>query len=539
MTLNFKPRGEPRYDHQKKALRRIIETHGVCALLMDPGTGKTAVVIDYASALALKVERPVRVLVLAPLVALDSWVGQTSHFAAEGVNVWAEALGGSIAQRARVLAARGPYRPDPREGGRRAIAWAGVDSYGERQPQQVRFRRLHWEQMQTGPGIVMEVLGLDALAQRREVSKTRTIADVMHAAIKRFTPDLIVIDESHRIKGASSNASRTAARLTRLVPRRLILTGTVMPHSPMDVWAQWRFLEPMAFNEPSPHGGLKEMPFGKFEERYGVFGGHMGTQVVGYKNLGEMQQVMARNAIVVRKEDALDLPPITDVAVPVHLSPRERDAYDSMKQQLAAVLANGALATVPNRLAQMMRLRQITSGYVPDDTGVMQAIGDSKVEAVRGIVCDTLPGEKRVVVFAHFRQEIADLVAALQKGEPKSTVIMQITGDTSPKERQALRERFGSEENVRIVLIAQMRTMSLAVNELVTASHAVYASLSERRDDWVQSRDRLHRIGQKRPVTFWNVLVPKSVDEVIYNAHLVRENVEDACLRYIEKAETD
>src|SRR3546814_10285907 len=81
--------------------------------------------------------------------------------------------------------------------------------------------------------------------------------------------------------------------------------------------------------------------------------GHMGTQVVGYKNLGEMQQVMARNAIVVRKEDALDLPAITDVAVPVHLSPRERDAYDSMKQQLAAVLANGALATVPNRLAQM------------------------------------------------------------------------------------------------------------------------------------------------------------------------------------------
>src|SRR3546814_5051820 len=95
MTLNFKPRGEPRYDHQKKALRRIIETRGVCALLMDPGTGKTAVVIDYASALALKVERPVRVLVLAPLVALDSWVGQTSHFAAEGVNVWTEALGRS------------------------------------------------------------------------------------------------------------------------------------------------------------------------------------------------------------------------------------------------------------------------------------------------------------------------------------------------------------------------------------------------------------------------------------------------------------
>lgn len=536
MTLNFKPRGEPRYEHQKRALRRIIETRGVCALLMDPGTGKTAVTIDYASALALKADRPIRVLVLAPVVALDSWVGQAAKYAAEGVAVWAEALGGSVAQRCRVLVARSARKPDPREGQRRAVAWAGVDRTGAQQASMSRAKRLHWDEMQTGPGMILEVMGLDSLSQRREVTRSKNMADVVHQSIQRFAPDLIVIDESHRIKSASANMSALAARLTRLVPRRLILTGTVMPHSPMDVWSQWRFLEPMAFNEPDrKYGGIKQMPFGRFEERYGVFGGHMGEQIVGYQNLGEMQDVMARNSIVVRKEDALDLPEITDVTVPVHLSPRERDAYNSMKDQLAAVLLNGSQATVPNRLAQMMRLRQITSGYVPDDTGVTQAIGDSKVTAARSIVCDTLAGEKRVVVFAHFRQEIADLSAAIRKAEPKSTVIMQITGDTPTKERIALRERFGGDEDVRIVLIAQMRTMSLAVNELVSASHAVYTSLSERRDDWVQSRDRLHRIGQKRPVTFWNVLVPGSVDEVIYKAHLTREAVEDAVLHYIEQ----
>src|SRR6266542_380435 len=536
MTLDYRPRGEPRYDHQKRALRRIIETRGVCALLMDPGTGKTAVPIDYASALALKADRPIRVLVLAPLVALDSWVGQAAKYAAEGVGVWAEALGGSVAQRCQVLVARSERRADPREGIRRAVAWAGVSQDGSHQPAQGRVKRLHWDTMQTGPGIILEVLSLDSLSQRREVTRSKNMSDVVHQSVQRFGPDLIVIDESHRIKSPSANVSRTAARMARLAPRRLILTGTVMPHSPMDVWGQWRFLQPLAFNEPDRrYGGIKEMPFGRFQERYGVFGGHMGQEVVGYQNLGEMQDVMAQNSIVVRKEDALDLPEITDVMVPVHLGPREAAAYLSMKDQLAVAHANGALSSVPNRLAQMMRLRQITSGYVPDDTGVMQAVGDSKVTAVRGIVCDTLAGEDRVVVFAHFRQEIADLAAAIRKSEPKSTVIVQITGDTPPKERIALRQRFGSSEGVRIVMIAQMRTMSLAVNELVTASHAVYASLSERRDDWVQSRDRLHRIGQKRPVTFWNVLVPKSVDEVIYHAHLTRESVEDAVLRYIEQ----
>src|SRR3546814_11324587 len=97
------------------------------------------------------------------------------------------------------------------------------------------------------------------------------------------------------------------------------------------------------------------MPFGQFQERYGVFGGWQGRQIVGFQNLGEMQEVMARNSIVVRKEDALDLPETVDVKVPVHLSPREQAAYDQMKDQLAAVLGGGNLATAPNRLAQMMR----------------------------------------------------------------------------------------------------------------------------------------------------------------------------------------
>src|SRR3546814_8521015 len=101
-------------------------------------------------------------------------------------------------------------------------------------------------------------MALDSLSQRREVGKSKTMADVVHRAVQRFTPDVVVIDESHRIKSPSANVSRTAARLTRLAPRRLILTGTVMPHIPMDVWAQWRLLEPMAFTVPDPRNPVQQ-----------------------------------------------------------------------------------------------------------------------------------------------------------------------------------------------------------------------------------------------------------------------------------------
>src|SRR4051812_36773392 len=103
--MKFVPKGPDRFKHQKRGLRKIIETGGVCALLFDPGLGKTAVVLDYASILALKsVVGEVRVLVVAPLAAVDTWIMQSEMYVHDDVNIWAEALGGSIRQRGMALA---------------------------------------------------------------------------------------------------------------------------------------------------------------------------------------------------------------------------------------------------------------------------------------------------------------------------------------------------------------------------------------------------------------------------------------------------
>jgi SNF2 family DNA or RNA helicase len=82
-------------------------------------------------------------------------------------------------------------------------------------------------------------------------------------------------------------------------------------------------------------------------------------------------------------------------------------------------------------------------------------------------------------------------------------------------------------------MVAQIKTMSLAVNELVTASHAIFATLSQQRDDIVQARDRLDRIGQTLPCTFWFALAPGTVDDVVYQSYLDRSNLEAAMLKHI------
>src|SRR5690606_15474805 len=339
------------------------------------------------------------------------------------------------------------------------------------------------------------------------------------------------VDELHKIKGVTGNASKLLARIVPHVPRRVGLTGTLMPHGALDVFAQWRFIDPRAFGEVQADGSRKTATFGRFRDRHAGMGGYRGREVVGYANLDELQDILAERATVVRKEDALDLPPWTDATVHVELSAREAKAYAEMKKALAADLgADGGVVTVGSRLTQMMRLRQITSGHLPDEQGEVHEVGDSKVQTIRSLVHDTLAGESRVVIFCQFTHEILALKKSLAA---KGTEVMVIAGGTPNDERMRMRQRFGSDRPERMVMVAQITTMSLAVNELVTASNAVFGSMTLQRDEYIQARDRLNRLGQTRPVTFWHVVAPGTVDEVILKSHQQRTDLESAVLRHI------
>lgn len=529
----FEPYGPRRFAHQRRGLAKLIATKGRCALLFDPGLGKTAVVLDYLSVLAQASGGQVRALVLAPLAAVDTWVIQARQYLDPAkVAVWAEVPSGTVRQKLDVLEDRVGKSAKGHKWRQRADRSLALDYWG-RTPSNPNQEPAKYAALNagTGPAIVIEVLNLDVLSQRAQVGNgSQTTADLLVRAVGKYAPDVIVIDESHRIKSPSSNVSRAAARLTRLAKRRIILTGTVMPHSPLDVWAQWRFMEPEAFHQYTVGGRSKPMTYSRFKDVYGVWGGWMGKQVIAFQNLDQMQDTMALNSCVARKADSLDLPPVTETILPVLLDSREQRVYDDLKKQLAAKLGPGTTITVPNRLAQLMRLRQVTSGFLPDDSGTMCEVGRTKVQTIKSLVRDTLTGESRIVIFAHFTHEIEMLRDALTE---KGTRVDVIDGATPQAERVRIRKRFGSDDPQRIVLVAQTKTMSLAVNELVTASHAIFASLPQQRDDVIQAKGRLDRQGQTRPVTIWYAIAPKTVDEVILHSHQQCTDLESAMLAHV------
>lgn len=511
--------------HQKEGVKFLKKVNGVGALLWDPGVGKTGATAAYFDHLAKKYGE-VRVLVVAPLTAADTWVLQPQDFMDSAV-------------KARMLEGRVVDQMTQLRQGRKwdTVPWTSIMS--NHRGAGVSGNRVTILSMSAG--------GVSSYCD----SRPKTVQ--MLQAVRKYAPHVIVMDESHIIKAPNSNISMAMYQIGQLAKHRIILTGTVNPKDLLDCYGQWRFLAPWTFSEQygakftkKPHkmtmsqaASIRPWTWDQFKKRFGTDTGYKGkaTKPVYDGTESILYQRVAERAHNVRKEDALDLPPVTDIDVHIRLDAHEQRLYDEMLSDLAAMLANGEMIEAPNALAKIMKLRQITAGFIRDtETEQVHAIGNTKQRAVAEVVNVRLHGEQRIVVFAYFKSECAALANMLKA---KGRTVEVITGDTKKNERLAIRQRFAdvSGNPEQIVLVAQQRTMSVSVNELVTAQNAVYASMSERRDDWVQSRGRLDRNGQVgQHVTFWNVYAPDTVDEVMLTTHKHRGNLEKALLDYIKSA---
>lgn len=493
-ATTFRPRVES-FAHQTEGVKQLIKHDGVYALLWEPGTGKTKCVIDYLSWLALAARSEVRVLVVCPKAVTDSWVDQMALHCA--VSHREDVLEGSINEKAETLK-----------------LWAKAP-------------------LASMPMITLQVINVETMSSRRTVTKTtsKLHSDHLLQAVKKYAPHVLVVDESHRLKSSSSNAGRLLQRISRVVKRRILLTGTPMPHGPMDVWTQWQILDPTAFAT-----GGKSWPFSKFQQYYAVMGGYMGKEIMGYHHLDDLQRRMGACSMVVRKEDALDLPPTMEIVHKFAMEPAEERAYRKMLDDLLVLLDSGAVMSAPSRLTQMLRLRQIVSGYVrADGATAYKYIGEGRLHATLELLQDLCATEHRLVVFAWGRPEVDRLVERINSAKNLNGFVAHaITGDTSDAERMRLRKKFAETDDPnRLILVCQWRTVSLGINEFVSASHAIFLSLSQQRDDLIQGKARLDRQGQTKPVTFHYVECPGTIDSVIRKSHTDRTDLESAILSHI------
>jgi SNF2 family DNA or RNA helicase len=317
--------------------------------------------------------------------------------------------------------------------------------------------------------------------------------------------DLMVIDEIHRAKAPGGKASRFLARLGKVARYRLGMTGTPMVHGPTDVYGQLRAIAPSVFG----------WSFTAFRQRYAIMGGFQNHQVVGYRNLDELHRKFFSVAFRVTK-DVLDLPEELEVTYPCELGAQARRIYLALKKDLIADVGSGAV-TAANALVRLLRFAQLTGGFIRTDEGEQIQIDTAKMELLRDVLEDLDPTEP-VVVFARFRNDL-DVVHRVAADLGRGS--FEISG-----RRDELRDW---QSGAAPILAAQIQAGGVGI-DLTRSRYAIYYSIGFSLGDFLQSKARLHRPGQRRTTEFIFLAAANTVDEQILRALAARQDLVESVL---------
>ncbi len=326
--------------------------------------------------------------------------------------------------------------------------------------------------------------------------------------------DLVILDESHRIKAPGSKISWFCSRLRKSAKKRLCLTGTPTPNSPLDIYAQYRFLDPSVFGTS----------FVRFRNHYAVMGGYENRQVIGYKNEEEFNKKFYSIAHVVKLRDVVDMPDEMHEVRHCNLSPAAQKIYNTVEKDFYIKVANGEL-TVNNALVKLLRLAQICGGFLPFDDGDSsngEVIDKAKIEVLQDILTDLGPDEP-AVVFSRFTSEIRRIKDFCSKINRTVSVISE--GVNQLAEWKA---------GYSSVLVVQIKSGSEGI-DLTRARYCIFFSVDYSLGVYNQALARTMRPGQTRSVIYYHIVAKNTVDVHIYKALRQKRKIIDYIFNSVRK----
>ena len=342
-----------------------------------------------------------------------------------------------------------------------------------------------------------------------------TWRDGIFEALMDWKPDLVIADESQRIKTHDAQQSKAMHKLGDIAKYKLILSGTPVQNNAIDIFSQYRFLDPTVF-------GLN---YYAFRGRYAIMGGFSNRQIIGYKDLDELIKKEHSIAYRVTKDEALDLPEQTFLTRYITMDTKDKNLYTQIKKNSFAELEGGGQISAPTVLTKLLRLQQFTGGFIQADDGAKpELVFKGKLNALEDIFDDYVIDEgKKLVVFCRFRPEI-DLIQKLM--DKKKIRYCSIYGDIKIDDRGDIVKEFQTNPEVKVFL-AQIDTAGLGIT-LTAADTCVYYSVNFNYAAYSQSLARIHRIGQRNCCTYIHLVVKGTIDETVLKALAKKEDLAKA-----------
>lgn len=509
------------YAHQVKALKKLLSTGWGGALLMEPRTGKTKTLIDYASIMHLR-GHVNRVLVFAPAGVMGVWEEEIPvHCPVKHrITVWDKdarkevdlpRFGQDILDFVIVnydaASTPGSFRRDPKTG---KVGW--FKKIGRRYVAQPdRYLR-----DEDGELILDEEGNLQIDPMIEKIRDRKGGRYDFKKKILAWQPQLIVLDESHRIKSPSAAKSRMLHALGKIASYRVIMTGTVVTKKKRiyDVYSQWRFLNTKRFVDET---GMP-LTFAEFKDAFSVITTRNGyPQWKRNKNEGTLHTLMHKDAYSALREDCFDMPALTPQKIPVHLD-ESLEAYDQMAEDMVARIKTGEITEASIALVQGLRLRQLTNGIArttgtkEKPKGHLRIIGSEKLDVLESRLEDLMEAGEHVIIGASFRPDLQRIERMCNKNKWKNFLVM---GGVDRRERQRMRIEFENHEGGAI-FIGNPAAASEGI-DLRSAAIMIWYSLPQ---SWVHYRQFMDRNALHPGPRFVEYLIASGADELVYETLL-------------------
>lgn len=335
-----------------------------------------------------------------------------------------------------------------------------------------------------------------------ESLRDSTVVDAIKSSYNSF--DMIVIDEIHKLKGATtSQQSKNLLKLVKVGKYHYGLTGTLLVNSPLDAYIPLKFIRRERANFTN---------FKKFYCNINFVFGHQ--QIVGYKNVDLLKEEIGQCSLR-RDKSLLDLPEKIIVPEFLDMPDSQLEFYENLQKGLVGE-ADRVNIKNTSLLGLITRLREATS--CPSVLS-SKNISNVKIERACELVEEITSNGEKVVIFSVFKEPLYILNKILGKNS------LLCTGDQTEQELSDNIHKFQNDNKYKVMLCTSSK-MGTGIT-LTAASYEIHLDTSWTYAEFEQCCDRCHRIGTEKTVIIYDLIARKTIDERVYNLINTKKEISD------------
>lgn len=504
--------------HQEVALRFLYTNRGG-GLLLDPGLGKTKVVLDYLALMNFS-----KSLIVCPKALLFVWQDEVAvHRRDKTIHVRK-----SMSWDRKIRTAEGHFN---RLGAIEKRSEEDEDKYK-------RYKYL-----------------LNSLLKGKEKDEAGTkAADIVVVNYEKCVQgkydlphlgfEFMAIDEG-LVKDRNSQRSKAISALSRGMASTVIMSGTLVNNTPVDIYSPMKIMEPSLVGRNFQNFEFRYCNMAKTKHEDGSIKGRF---VVGFKRVDEIKEILETVSVIMRKEEWLDLPPKKFITVGSTPTEEQMRMVKELSANYITEYGNRYIE-VDSPLTVMGKIYQFSNGFFYEnseesDIGLLFGqegrspknnretvfLPDNpKISALRNLITNTL-SKRKFILWYNLDAEFYIIEHLLKEMNISRSVIRGGEKHTGSKVKE-----FNSNPDIQ-VLVCQAKSVNYGITVLGSTPDKldssievvgdidpqvyteVFYSLNFSLEVYLQQQDRIHRIGQTRECEYYILINETPVEIKIFQA---------------------